>query len=403
MAKTLPELIEAYQAIYYMEDPSVIPLLCSVVIAAKMQGDPVWLALVGGSSSGKTELINAVSGVDYVEQISMVTPNTFLSGARVVKGQETSLLMKLPPEFVLVFKDFTSILSMNKDDLKEIMAQFRELFDGRMDKKTGMGKNLTWKGKCSVIAGTTEEIHVKEQLFSTAGVRFVYFTLPLQDRIKTTKRAAQIAEKLPVYRELIQREFTEYINTMLPLALNKSWMLSEEVSDKIIAVADFATRARSPVVRDYRGNMEMVLSQEMPMRFSTQLHNIARAEIAQNNGVLSPTSEMNLYKIAFDSIPKGRYLILKEMFVYDYITTKGLAVKLRFQTERVRMWLEELNWLGVVERGASTSSLGDRWNLTTETRQVLGEYHKLQYQGGGLEARGVDDEAQSLEETFRNL
>jgi ABC-type lipoprotein export system ATPase subunit len=96
MAKDINKLISEYQAIYYLEDTAIIPLLCAVVLSNRMMGDPVWLMVVGGSSSGKTELLNMITGIQkYVTEISMLTSNTFLSGMKAGKGGEPSLLLRI--------------------------------------------------------------------------------------------------------------------------------------------------------------------------------------------------------------------------------------------------------------------------------------------------------------------
>ncbi len=403
MAKNLKDLIKAYQDVFYIEDTSIIPLLCSVVLSNYMQGDPIWLMVIGGSSSGKTELINALSDVKTCKQLTSITPNTLLSGMRPIKGQETSLLLQWGARFTILFKDFASILSMQKDDLTQIMAQFLQLFDGELTKQTGNGAKLTWRGKANVIAASTEKIHVMEQKFAATGVRFIFFTLPLQDRIKTTKRSAQIAHKLPGLREKIREEFTEYIEHMIPTVTGTDWEIDDAISDKLIEAADFATIARSPVERDYRGKMEMVLSTEFPMRLSNQLHNLARAEMAQNGGILSEQSASNLYKVALDSIPKGRRLVLRELSKYDETRTKALALALRFETERIRMWLEELNWLGLVERAEGYGSRGDRWLLSPQARKTMEEFERVEYVGGLLDVPGnvqADEDAESVWDSF---
>ena len=200
MAKSIEELIKKYSDIYYLEDTNIIPLVCAAILSNRMPGDPIWLMVVGGSSSGKSEILNCIMGLPFVFQVSQLTPNTLLSGASV-KGKEASLLMRIPRTSVIVMKDFTTILSMTKEDQQSIMAQLREVYDGLLSKSTGRGEDIVWKGKINLLAGVTEKIHAQDGQFAGMGLRTLSYSLPEQNRKKTTQRAARIASHIKEYRE----------------------------------------------------------------------------------------------------------------------------------------------------------------------------------------------------------
>jgi len=52
-----------------VEDTSFIEVVTAAVVSNKIPGDPLWMMVVGASSSGKSEIINAMLGVDYVHQV----------------------------------------------------------------------------------------------------------------------------------------------------------------------------------------------------------------------------------------------------------------------------------------------------------------------------------------------
>ncbi len=375
---TLQSLIELYQSHFYIEDTSSIPLICAVVLGSKMSGDPIWLTLIGGSSSGKTELINAVCGLDFVYQLSTLTPNTLLSGMKPRKGQETSLLLQMNRNAIIVMKDLNTLIAMNREDQQAIMGQLLQVYDGEMTKSTGTGETIKWKGKIGFIAGVTENIHVFQAKYSALGSRFVNYTLVPPDRIKTTKRSAQIAKNKREIREELKVAFAEYFKQMIPVISERDDALPEEVSNQVIEAADFAALARSPVSRDFQGRMELVLSPEMPMRISDQIHLIGRTFMAMNEGKLEKEHEQILYKACLDSIPKGRRMALQILTKYESITTKGLAIKLGYQSDRVRMWLEELNVLGICERLTNGGQLGDRWSLKAQYKHTMAKYDGIE-------------------------
>jgi hypothetical protein len=370
MSKTIEELTKKYKSIFYLEDDSVIPLVAAVVLSNRMPGDPIWCMLVGGSSSGKSEVLNCIMGIPFVHQVSTLTPNTLLSGASV-KGKEASLLLRIARTSIIVMKDFTTILSMTKEDRQSIMAQFREVYDGLLTKPTGRGEDLMWQGKITLIAGVTEKIHAMDGQDSSMGLRTMSYSLPEQDRRKTTKRAAQIAGHIKEYREELKKDFKEYIDTMIPFVGEMKDDIPEAISDKIVTVSDFAASARSPVEKTWKGDVGLVLAPEMPMRISNQLHLLARVFIAMSGGVMPPQYEKILYKIALDSIPKGRRMALKELAHYASVTTKGVATKLGYPTGSVKPWLEEINALGMCFREIKGGSQGDKWILKDEFREIM--------------------------------
>src|SRR5262245_41168780 len=56
-------------------------LLATYVANVRLEGDPVWLMLVGGSGAGKTERLQSLSGLpDVVTESSISGPAALLSG-----------------------------------------------------------------------------------------------------------------------------------------------------------------------------------------------------------------------------------------------------------------------------------------------------------------------------------
>lgn len=403
MAKTIEELIEKYQKIYYLEDTSIIPLVCATVLSNRMPGDPIWLMIVGGSSSGKTEIINCITGIPkIVNELSTLTPNTLLSGASV-KGKEASFLLRIPRQSIIVMKDFTTILAMTKEDQQAIMAQFREIYDGKFTKSTGRGEDIKWSGKINLIAGVTEKIHAMENQFAGMGLRTLSYSLPEQDRIKTTKRASQIASRLGEYREELKKEFQEYIDIMMPIMGTLTVDINDDISNNIVAVADFATRSRSPVEKTWKGDVGLVLAPEMPMRMSNQLHLMAKVFMSMNGGVLAPEYEKILYKIAMDSIPKGRRMALKIMAHYNSVTTKGVAVELGYPTGSVKPWLEEINALGICSREIKGGNQGDVWMIKPQYRELMKIFDYIDQIDKDLVDENLAESDAQAEEDFKNF
>ena len=149
--KHFSDLQKEFEKTFLFKDTGVLRLMCATVIANQMDLDPVWLFLVASSSGGKSELISSlndieVEGHNLIFPISDLTSNTFASGQKRT-GKETSLLFKMPSGSIMTFKDFTSILSKNREARAEIVGQLREIYDKEYTKRTGTGDDIVWRGK----------------------------------------------------------------------------------------------------------------------------------------------------------------------------------------------------------------------------------------------------------------
>lgn len=408
----LPEIktIEALEAevkkVFLMVDDGIVALLCASVIANRMKLDPVWLMLIAASSGGKSELLNGLMGLKFVYPVSDLTVNSMASGFKGKPGEETSLLWKANYG-ILLFKDFTSILSKDKEAKKAIMAQFREIYDGRYDKTTGNGKNINWRGKIGAIAGATEMVYESLADMSAMGDRFIMYSMIQPPRLEVAKRMFQNNTDMTEKRQHIQNCFTAYITYVLENQSPEKVDLGEELQDEIIRVADFGTRARSAVLTDFKtGMVDFVPSPEMPMRVIAQLSNIATAfmimkrarpdfamERAENKDKLEPKFRNVLYKIAMDSIPKKRRMALQALASYsDGVSSGGLAALLNYPTETVRKWFFALNGLEICERLKSGGRNGDQWVMRDEYRKIMQEFDKIRIISGSLFEGNADDD-----------
>src|SRR5438132_1662732 len=76
-------------------DPSVVKLVCALIIANRLPSDPVWLFLLAPSGGGKTELMNGLLKCPDYYPLSQLTPNTFLSGYKTKEGKKEASLLKM--------------------------------------------------------------------------------------------------------------------------------------------------------------------------------------------------------------------------------------------------------------------------------------------------------------------
>lgn len=402
------DLQKEFDRTFLLEDKGILGLIVDTVIANQMDNDPVWLFLVAPSSGGKSELITSLNDIEQGGQkliypISDLTTNTFASGQKK-KGKETSLLHKMPSGAIMTFKDFTSMLSKNRDARTEIMGQLREIYDKEYTKRTGTGDDITWRGKVGAIAGATEMVYDFQEDFAAMGDRFIMYSIRQPERRKLLDFVMKNKEDPTFNKEALRQHLRacikSYIEYILANLKEDDAQLSAETKEDIINVADFCTLVRSGVVVDKRkGLVEFVPSAEMPTRMIEQLLAIAAATLARHlseplvgkntphaKGMLTEEEKDVLYKIAFDSIPKKRRMALRKLAQYvGGITTKGLATAINYQTPVVHGWLSQLNGLGICTREHKGGTQGDLWKLNPKYRAIVAKFEKISVEEGTLE------------------
>lgn len=396
--RSMRELKEVFSKHLLLADENVLQFLVANVIANQFKGFPNWGFLVGASSGGKSELIQAFNNITFhgrpmVFPISDLTVNAFASGQKKV-GKETSLLHQIPPGGMLSFKDFTSMVSKAKEARGEIFKQLREIFDGSYVKRTGTGDNVDWRGKIGAIAGATEIIYEYQQEFATMGDRFIMYCLIQPDRKKLLEFVLDDT-RVNSDKQLMQQELSDAVQSYVEylfqnMGEEENIILDQGVKNDLANVADFCTRVRSGVKTDERrpDKIEFVPAIEMPVRMIHQLVNIAKAFLVMKRlepGIKNEDLALNdndrniLYKLAFDSIPIKRRMALKALAKYEGgVRTKGLATAINYQTPVVNSWLAQLNALGICTRTHKGGNQGDIWYLKDEYRGIMVKFEKVE-------------------------
>ncbi len=360
-------------------DPGVLKFLAAAYVANRLPSKAVWVFLVGPSGGGKTEILNCLNDLPDIFSISSLTPNTFLSG--FPGKQDASLLPKLTGK-TMVFKDWTTILSMNKDARFEIMGQLREIWDGYMSKTFGTGAIRTWEGKVGLIAGSTEAVDMAQQQSTTLGERFIFYRIIMPDRSEVALRSLENDENT----ELMSRElrnaffaFVKGIDMSVQIPSNDPEYIKE-----LIRLTDFITKARSGVIRDFGFKKEVIFvpQAEMPTRVTKQLNALSKALMIINKGPLTDRDRHIIYKAALDSIPGTNKMALLQLARRQNQTTAEIATGLGYPTTTMHLYLENLAMLKVVrrQRGGETEEGGnaDRWSMSEDYVEILKTYENVQ-------------------------
>ena len=301
-------------------DKGVVKFLCGFYVSNQLSRDPLWAFLIGPSGGGKTELVTAMLDLELMYPVSLITPQTFLSG---MPGPKDTSLLPMIDKKTLVFLDWTNLLSMNKDARNEIMGQLRDIYGGYLKKVFGNGKIREWTGKIGLIACVTEVIDMQQQMNASLGERFIHYHLKQPNRIEVALRSLENGDQMPLMRKELRNAFYAFFKGLGPINQDDV-KLSLEIRQELVRVTNFITMARSGVIRDFGFKKEVIFapSPEMPTRVTQQLNTLAQSLVIVL-GEKYQTEIMELiYKIALDSIPKTNKMVCIQLAQASEQTTK---------------------------------------------------------------------------------
>jgi len=360
-------------------DRDVIKFLCMIYAANHLPRDPIWVFLIAASGGGKTELVTSMFDLPDMYPLSLITPNTFLSG---MPGRNSASLLPKISGKILAFLDWTNMMSMNQEAQAEILGQFRDIYGGYLKKSFGTGRVEEWKGKIGVLACTTSMVDFSQQRNAALGERFVHYRVLMPDRKEVGMRSLQNGGRMEEMRKDMRDAFFSFFKSMD--FEKKTPELPDEVQIQLVDISNLATMARSGVIRESSFKREVIFvpAVEMPTRLPQQLATLACAAMVVNGGEYDPEDMKIIYKVALDSIPQTNRMVMLEMAAEDNLTTKEIATALGYPTAPIHLYLENLALLGVIKRykGSDTEQGGaaDRWALLPEFSEILRKYESVE-------------------------
>lgn len=368
---TLDDVEETFSRWLLMPDMGGLHFALAVLAGHCIGGDPLWGLLVAPPSGAKTEIIRALEAVPNVYPLSELTARTFASGLESGK-RETSLLPRLS-DHILTLKDFTTILTMHREERQAILAQLREIYDGRFDKVWGTGKELHWRGRLGFIAGVTPIIDLHHAVHQVLGERFILYRMEQPNRRHMAVRALRGRGREVEMRRDLRDVVARF---MACLDYDNPPILPSSFEERLAALADLISRARSGVVRDrYGRELTLAPEPEAPARLAKQLAGLAvgHALLRRSHGV-EDSDYAFIFRVALDCLPSVRLQVIETLKgTAEFLTTSQVAAHIGYPTTTARRSLEDLAALGIVAiRKAERSGQADNWQLTDEARMLLG-------------------------------
>lgn len=277
---TFKELQEKISQDIYIEDDGMTRVALAGVIITRLQiGNPVWLIIIGASSSGKSQILRplALTDSNFIHRLDDMTENTLISGMRVKKGEEEiSFLRRIGKLGIIVISDLTVIFSKSAEVRNAILSQFRMVYDGEITKMTGSNsKPLLWKGAIGILAGSTPSIYQSFEEVADMGERFIHYRMRPYDVEKATRVSLSRKEYGKGLDKKMSDVYAQYIKEVTMGAVDIP-LLPDTVRERIIFIAMFASLLSTPTHYDkYQKVVDKIPVPAMPMRVALQLTSLA--------------------------------------------------------------------------------------------------------------------------------
>lgn len=370
-----------------LADPGVVKLMAAYVLAVRLPIPPPWLFLLGSSSGGKSMLLNSLAKVKGYYSLDDLSSNSFISGARSSAG-ETSLLFELPRHGFLVFKDFTTILSKQKEQRAAIIGLLRKIYDGEFDRKTGnMASTQRWEGKIGVLGGSTSSFYTKMGDFSDMGERTLAYKFQQPEKRTLGMKIFDDGIRDDEAKKAMREGFKNYLdneNFNLPQEATQLPKFDRQTQEDILDLADLTTQARSSVERnmyDYDQSITAIHYEEQIARFQKEIMAMSYGFMFINQHDtgsydLLPEDKRTLYNIALDTIPLNRRLVMVQVTKMGGSTTvKNICQYLGLDQKAVKLALGDMHAHKIFT--FHQSHAGDVWEIKPKWAEIIKKFEYM--------------------------
>ncbi len=350
----------------WLGDSYDLMALDAVLAAAaveRLDGDPVWLLVVSGSGNAKTETVTALAGAGAHVTSTVTSEGALLSATsrkEAAKDATGGLLRKIGESGVLVIKDVTSILSMNRDTRASVLAALREVYDGRWERNVGTdgGRTLTWTGRIVLIGAVTTAYDSAHAVIAAMGDRFAL--VRVDSNLGRLDSGAQALRNVG-HETAMRAELSEVVTAVLDEIDTDCAELSEEAMRTLLAAANLVTLSRTAVERDQHGQVLEAHAPEAPTRFAKMLGQLMRG--SQALGLTDDHGLSIALRVAGDSVPPVRLLVLGDVLAHPSSRTSDVVKRLQRPRSSIDRTLQELHLLGLVTLEDVSDGNGWRYSV----------------------------------------
>ena len=325
--------------------------LCLVTAAVeKLDGDPLWVLIVGGSGHAKTETVQPFRSVGGIVVSSISSEAALLSATQKrdrAADATGGLLRRLGDRGLLVIKDVTSILSMDHVTRGRVLSALREIYDGHWNREVGAegGRVIPWDGRIAVIGAVTTAWDTHHAVIASMGDRFTLLRTDSREA-DTRGAAARRAIRNTGGETQMRTELAAAVAGVIAGMNTEPVELTDDEEDTIADAANLTTLARTGVDCDFRGDVIDAHAPEMPTRCAKQLVQIVRGGAAI--GMDRADALRLAIRCARDSMPPLRLAIIDDVAHNPHSSTQEVRRRIDKPRTTVDRQLQALHMLGVL-------------------------------------------------------
>jgi hypothetical protein len=373
---TLLSFRERFRSVYAVEDTDLPECVLATYVINQMETDQVWLLVVGSPSGGKTAALSILNDLPHTISVSTLSQGSLLSGSpKREKGPDSTggILRELGPFGTIICKDFTSILSMNRDNQAGVLAALREIYDGSWTRTFGTdgGKKETWQGRATIIGAVTQKIDQSHEVMALMGERFLLLRLRTNDELslRMTRTALEDGPGGKEARDSLARLAKAIVG--LVNFQGEIEPLPRQMRDNLTTLADLISQCRSAVERNgHTREIEGVPFREEGPRLARQLASLYRGLLLIGNTEQEAWEKVR--RVGLDSMPELRRRAIQALQgCSGPEKTSVIAKSCNCPTTTTRRALEDLAYLGLLHRTGSEYHEAETWELTERTREAL--------------------------------
>ncbi len=376
--RTIEQAMKVFRKHLHISDPTLLEVVLGVAATIHLPGDPLWMIVVDASGSGKTEYLRVL--LDHPEAIfiSTLTTSSLISGFEDETHADQSLLPKLNGK-LLVIKDLTPILTANSDRRMELLGQLRDAYDGQSARAFGVGGIKEYRSIFALLAGCTPVIEQHSAAMQPLGERFLRFQPKPGKLTDKIERALQNANQEPN----IRHELAEAAQGVLAGASKRPPKLCRRAHGLLVGLSNLLAVARTEVPRNgYTKEITAIPLPEVGGRVGKQLLRLMQGvAMIHRRRSIGPHEFSIAQRVAFDCLPSKRRCILRALHnVKDGIAADDLAKQLRLPKATVKLAIQDMELLGLVETkiNTKTTNRGNTvevlsYHLVVEHRKVMDE------------------------------
>jgi len=295
----------------WLELPDTKLLAC--YIATEANDNPLWIFIKGSSSCGKSTLLEALTGLEKIRRVDVLTKNTLASGKLNKKGKAVKDLGEelQGKRTLLIFPDLACMKTLNSDEKKAIFGQLRNLYDGFIQKDTGNGISKNYDD-CHVclLAGTTPDVEKEFSLANQLGTRQLTYKVYFP---KSSRRKAKelVVENMGKKKER-DREIKDAMHRFLRCHRFKETTIPKEIKEFCFEKVDEIASMRATANFESRtGRLSSEVSEEEGFRALSQLLLLYQALKSVDKNYKSENFKKIVNNIVKNSANSNRYRIYK--------------------------------------------------------------------------------------------